>query len=135
MGAAGVSTRQRWLCTVAGAGLLALAACLGLVRLPAQQGSFSLPAIDPPGTAAKQGPAQNGQTLSAANANLQTGSQSAEKNQPGVALECAQLLRMATDLKTEVDKTNQDTLSVTVVRKAGAIEELAKKVKTGSGKS
>lgn len=42
---------------------------------------------------------------------------------------------MATDLKSEVDKTTQDTLSVTVVRKADAIQELARKVKTGSGKN
>ena len=39
---------------------------------------------------------------------------------------------MATDLKSEVDKTNRDTLSLTVVRKASAIERLAHKVRTGS---
>lgn len=41
----------------------------------------------------------------------------------------AQLMQMATDLKAEVDKTNKDELSVTVVRKASAIEQLARKVK------
>ena len=44
---------------------------------------------------------------------------------------------MATDLKAEVDKTNKDTLSVSVVRKAGAIERLAHdvrgKMKTSMG--
>jgi len=54
----------------------------------------------------------------------------AQKQQ--IASECADLLKMATDLKSEVDKTNRDTLSVTVVRKAGAIEQLAHKVRTGS---
>ena len=52
-----------------------------------------------------------------------------------VASECANLLKMATDLKTEVDKTTKDTLSVTVVRKAGEIEQLAHKVRLGDGKS
>ena len=47
---------------------------------------------------------------------------------------CADLLKMATDLKREVDKSNANTLSVTVVRKAGAIEQLAHKVRTGSPK-
>ncbi|MGB0082557.1 MAG: hypothetical protein WBP90_13610 [Terracidiphilus sp.] len=39
---------------------------------------------------------------------------------------------MATDLKTEVDKSTKDMLSVGVVRKAGQIEQLARKVRTGS---
>jgi hypothetical protein len=51
-----------------------------------------------------------------------------------IASECADLLKMATDLKSAVDKTTKDTLSVTVVRKAGAIEQLAHKVRTGSSK-
>ncbi len=43
--------------------------------------------------------------------------------------ESALLLKLATDLKTEVDKTNQDTLSLTVIRRADAIEKLAHDVK------
>jgi hypothetical protein len=39
------------------------------------------------------------------------------------------LLKMATDLKTEVDKTDKDTLSLTVIRKAEEIERLAHGVK------
>jgi hypothetical protein len=39
------------------------------------------------------------------------------------------LLALAKDLKEEVDKSNQDTLSVDVVKKAGEIEKLAKSVK------
>ena len=46
-----------------------------------------------------------------------------------IADESALLLKLATDLKTEVDKTNQDTLSLTVIRKADAIEKLAHDVK------
>ncbi|MGD0095312.1 MAG: hypothetical protein ABSB60_02380 [Terracidiphilus sp.] len=46
-----------------------------------------------------------------------------------IADESAQLLKLATDLKTEVDKTNKDTLSIMVIRKADAIEKLAHDVK------
>jgi hypothetical protein len=41
----------------------------------------------------------------------------------------AKLLKLATDLKTEVDKTTKDTLSLTVIRKADEIEHLAHNVK------
>ena len=47
-----------------------------------------------------------------------------------VATECADLLKMATDLKAEVDKTTKDELSVTVVRKASEIEQFAHKVRS-----
>jgi hypothetical protein len=43
--------------------------------------------------------------------------------------ESALLLKLATDLKTEVDKTNKDTLSLDVIRKADTIEKLAHDVK------
>ncbi|MFP5210376.1 MAG: hypothetical protein ACLGRW_13905 [Acidobacteriota bacterium] len=46
-----------------------------------------------------------------------------------IASACADLLRMATDLKAEVDKTTKDTLSVPVVRKAGEIEAFARKLR------
>ena len=39
------------------------------------------------------------------------------------------LLQLATQLKAEVDKTNQNILSVDVMRKADEIEKLAKSVK------
>jgi hypothetical protein len=41
----------------------------------------------------------------------------------------AKLLQLATDLKSEVDKTSKDTLSLNVVRKAAEIEKLAHSVK------
>lgn len=41
----------------------------------------------------------------------------------------AALLKMAADLKAEVDKTNIDTLSLTVIRKADEIERLAHDVR------
>lgn len=47
----------------------------------------------------------------------------------GVAAQCANLLKMATSLKAEVDKTNKDVLSVAVVRDADQIERMAKKIR------
>jgi len=46
-----------------------------------------------------------------------------------ISEDSATLLKLATDLKAEVDKTSKDTLSLNVIRKAGAIERLAHDVK------
>jgi len=46
-----------------------------------------------------------------------------------IAEDSAKLLKLATELKTEVDKTTKDTLSLTVIRKADEIEKLAHGVK------
>ena len=46
-----------------------------------------------------------------------------------IADDSAALLKLAAELKLEVDKTNKDTLSLTVIRKADAIERLAHNVK------
>lgn len=46
-----------------------------------------------------------------------------------IAEDAARLLQLATELKAEVDKTNKDTLSLNVIRKADTIERLAKGVK------
>jgi hypothetical protein len=43
--------------------------------------------------------------------------------------DAAKLLELATELKTAVDKTDKDTLSLDVIRKADTIERLAKGVK------
>jgi len=47
----------------------------------------------------------------------------------GVAAECADLLNLAKTLKTEVDKTTQDVLSIAVVRDANKIEQMAHKMR------
>jgi hypothetical protein len=41
----------------------------------------------------------------------------------------ARLLKLANELKTEVDKTDKDTLSIGVIRKADEIEKLAHRVR------
>jgi hypothetical protein len=46
-----------------------------------------------------------------------------------IADDSAKLLKLATDLKSEVDKTAKDTLSLNVIRKAEEIERLAHSVK------
>jgi len=46
-----------------------------------------------------------------------------------IADNSARLLKLATDLKAEVDKTTKDTLSLNVIRKADEIERLAHNVK------
>jgi hypothetical protein len=46
-----------------------------------------------------------------------------------IADDSAKILELATELKKEVDKTDKDTLSVNVIRKAEMIEKLAKGVK------
>jgi hypothetical protein len=52
----------------------------------------------------------------------------AERRQQ-IADDSAKLLQLATGLKAEVDKTDKDTLSLTVIRKADEIEKLAHAVK------
>ena len=46
-----------------------------------------------------------------------------------IADDSARLLKLATELKAEVDKTTKDTLSLTVIHKADEIEKLAHGVK------
>ena len=55
-----------------------------------------------------------------------------DPRQRQVAVECNDLLTMATDLKAAVDKSTKDQLSLDVVRKAGAIEQYARKVRAGT---
>lgn len=46
-----------------------------------------------------------------------------------VGLQCTNLLKLATLLKADVAKTTKDVLSISVVRDAGQIEEMAKKMR------
>lgn len=93
------------------------------------QASFPLPSFDPPRNTSSPTPATQKEPQ-AAKAQAPVSTEAAHKQE--IAGECADLLKMAMDLKTEVDKTNKDTLSLAVVRKASEIEQLARKVRTGS---
>ena len=63
----------------------------------------------------------------------ETGKQNLDAARAGrdkqIEIDTAKLLELATQLKAEVDKTNKDTLSINVIRKADSIEKLAKGVK------
>jgi len=52
-----------------------------------------------------------------------------EERKKQISDDSAKLLKLATELKSEVDKTTKDTLSLNVIRKAGEIESLARSVK------
>jgi hypothetical protein len=117
------------LCLLACCAAFAFAAGAGLLRGHAQSAPSPAPttaAGTPEKVASAPAPAAAQQDKSPpANTADEAGKQE-------IASECADLLKMATDLKSAVDKTTKDTLSITVVRKAGAIEQLAHKVRTGS---
>jgi hypothetical protein len=51
------------------------------------------------------------------------------KREQDLKKDTAKLLQLATELKQYVDKTNQNTLSVEVIKKADEIEKLAHSVK------
>ena len=53
----------------------------------------------------------------------------ANEHKSQISAESTHLLAMALALKAEVDKTNKDTLSLNVIRKADEIERLAKTVR------
>jgi len=100
--------------------VLALAAGAGLLFVHAQAAQTPVAANSASAPAA-------GQQANSMTAN--------EAQEPEVTRECADLLKLATDLKAEIDKSNKDTLSLTVVRKASEIEQLAHKVRAGSPKN
>ena len=55
----------------------------------------------------------------------------AEARQKKMETDAARLVEMAQQLKTSVDKTNKDVLSVNVIREAERIEKLAREVREG----
>lgn len=131
-GTAAVAGRARsgagWYCALGCLAVLALAAGVGLLRGNAQQAAFQLPSIDPPR-------AKPAATTSESNPKpSDTGAVSSDPTKEPLQKQCSDLLKMATELKVEVDKTSKDTLSVTVVRKADQIEQYARKVRLGDGK-
>jgi hypothetical protein len=51
------------------------------------------------------------------------------ERQKVIVADTTRLLQLATELKTEVDKSNKDQLSISVVKKAEEVEKLARAVK------
>jgi hypothetical protein len=52
-----------------------------------------------------------------------------EERQSSLKKDTDELLKLATDLKSSVDRSTEHTLSLEVIRKAQAIEKLAKNVR------
>lgn len=122
-----IRDRRVQLCLLACCAALGLAVGAGLLRGHAQS-------APPPATAAPEKVAGAPAPAPGQQEKPPAGNSADETQKQQIASECSDLLKMATDLKSEVDKTTRDTLSVTVVRKASAIEQLAHKVRTGSPK-
>ena len=55
----------------------------------------------------------------------------AEERRKKMETDAAKLVEMAQQLKTSVDKTNKDVLSVDVIKEAERIEKLAREVREG----
>jgi hypothetical protein len=114
---------------LSGAWLLACVAALAVVSGTAMAGQLSPdksihdPSLTTPPDANQQMEMRDQQTkkqsFEAANA----------ERKKQIADDSAKLLKLATDLKAEVDNTSKDTLSLNVIRKADQIEKLAHSVK------
>jgi hypothetical protein len=90
--------------------------------------------VSPPQAApvpeAKPAPDANGRAETRDNeTKQQTSAATDAERKKQIADDSAKLLKLATDLKAEVDKTSKDTLSINVIRKADEIEKLAHSVK------
>jgi len=107
------------------AGLILLAALTGVAQVTSPNPCKSIhdPALTTPPDANAQMQMRDQQTRT----QNYTAANAERKKQ--IADDTAKLLKLATDLKAEVDKTSKDTLSLDVIRKADDIERLAHNVK------
>jgi hypothetical protein len=124
------SKRALWLGVLAGLAGIAIVPVIGEGRF--QQGPPS-PPPNPPGVTPHQiYPTPDAKGMSdgdpeqARQENYEAAN--AERKRQ-IADESAKLLKLATELKVEVDKTTKDTLSLNVIHKADEIEKLAHSVK------
>ena len=124
-------TRAVWLCLIAGVFIFAMATRLG------GRESFAQSTAAPQKTPVQDGTQANAPGASSAQA-AATGQQGKTESQAVVpdgkkkpiADQTANLLKLANSLKAEVDKTNADTLSISVIRQADEIEKLARKMRS-----
>src|SRR5215813_7957479 len=87
--------------------------------------------VGPPAPAAKAIQFERAQTQSQAEKDMMDRQlhEANKKRQQDIRNDTDKLFQLATELKTAVDKTNENLLSLDVVRKAEEVEKLAKKVK------
>jgi len=121
-------TRVLWVCLLTGLFVIAIAIRPEARTIFAQstepQAAPPTATLDAATGATAQVPSQD----QAAKAQVTEASTTPPKKQ--IALDSDYLLKMANDLKANMDKTTPDTLSVTVVRQAEAIEKLAHKMRS-----
>lgn len=143
--------RTAWICSLIGLFVVALPAGVGgravLAQTDQVQTDDSTTAVAPPepATAVPSPPSANAKPKPKPAAMSETDKPEAaatttpavparpavnlDPGQKAVADASAYLLLLANSLKQEVDKTSPDTLSVAVIRKAGEIEHLARKMR------
>jgi hypothetical protein len=121
-------TRALWVCLLTGLFVIAVAIRPGARTTFAQ--STEPQAAPPPATsdAAPGAAAQAPSPDQPAKPELSDTAAGPPKKQ--VVLDSANLLKMANDLKANMDKTTPDTLSVAVIRQAEEIEKLAHKMRS-----
>jgi hypothetical protein len=122
--------RTLWMCVLACLAIAAFAPVAGQGMLQSTPPSPPDATHAPPAKAPVVPDARsNSKEAPAAQQNAPASNEDGKKQ---IADESARLLKLATDLKTEVDKTTMDTLSLAVIRKAGELERLAHEVKDKS---
>lgn len=100
---------------------------LGSISLAAAQQTAQDSAAQPP---VAQAPAIAGATADTSKStNPQTPQAPQTPQQKQLADDTAKLLTLANELKAELDKSNKDTLSLGVIKKAEQVEKLAHKVR------
>ena len=131
-------TRALWVCFFAGLLAVALAVRPGL-RVSFARPAWAQAEMLQNRAAAEDAKEAEAKKASAANApapvadepaKQATKANFADPKQQQIADDSAALLKLANSLKTEVDKTTSDTLSVAVIRQAAEIERLAHKMRT-----
>jgi hypothetical protein len=118
--------RTLWLTGVFGAALVAVP--VGAARNPMQEGIGGQP-MPRPGTPSVDGRSTNGANVDKAMEAARMARLVADDRQKKIAKDSARLLELANELKTEVDKTSKDEMSLIVIRKAEEIEKLAHDLK------
>jgi hypothetical protein len=104
--------------------ILCSALTLCLSAASAQQGS--------PGSTDKSGEAGNPKPAGTQSDSAKTPLTAEEKKHADLLADTEKLYKLTQELKAEVAKSNKDTLSVSVVKKAQEVERLAKSIKERS---
>jgi hypothetical protein len=101
-------------------------ACLAVFTF----GSISLAGAQQPAQdSAAQPPVAQAPATTEATADTSKSQTPQTPQQKQLADDTAQLLTLANELKAELDKSNKDTLSLSVIKKAEQVEKLAHKVR------